>query len=80
MNNHDDWLRSILTKIDERQDKQAELLATLNALMSEHMRRTDELEKDMKPVKEHVSFVNRAGKLLITTGGLLGALHSIGLF
>lgn len=38
-----------------------------------HVKRTDLLEKDLKPVKKHVDFVNMLAKLIVGLAAIAGA-------
>lgn len=72
----DEWNKRVETKLDT-------VVADLGAMkitsaeqhivLKEHIRRTELLEEDMKPIKKHVYRVDGALKLI----GLLGILASI---
>ncbi len=60
-----------LDKIEEKVDKILDQQSTMNATLvsqhvsiSEHIRRTNLLEAEVKPIKRHVDMVNGALKLL----------------
>lgn len=67
-----DTLERIFTKLEDIQKEQKgskEVQIKHQASLEEHMRRTELLEEELKPVKTHVEQVRGAGKLLglITT-------------
>lgn len=71
-----DKLDKILEKIDKVESHvggQAITLAKLTVSVEDHIRRTNLLEEDFKPVKKHVAMVEGALKFI----GLLGILATI---
>lgn len=72
-----------LDKIDERVDRIDVTLGKQEVHLEEHIRRTNILEgqikenevraeKDLAPIKKHVTLVNTVVKILIFLGGLAG--------
>lgn len=70
-------------KIDKIVDKLSDIDTTLakqEVNLSLHMKRSDALEAQIEPLKEHVANVSGAIKLLKTLGyvsGILGAIHTV---
>lgn len=75
-----EWLRIELRSIHERQQDMNHTLIENTASLKEHMRRTELLEADMKPIKSHVSLMNAAAKIGSIVMGVAIAAHEIGLF
>jgi hypothetical protein len=75
-----------LERIEAKTDRHTELLSEYNTTLvrltttvEHHVRRTDLLEADIKPIKAHVQFLNNTAKLIsLAVAGLL-ALRSLGL-
>lgn len=63
-----------IDKIDTRLDKIDVHLAVYNEQLTEHIRRTELLEEDLSPIKDHVSKVHGALKVIASTGILLSIL------
>ena len=74
-----DWIRLMLEKIDDRQDEQALTLARLTVSVEEHVKRTNLLESELKPIKKHIDFVGMAVKAGSALIGVLVGLKSLGL-
>ena len=53
------------------------MLAEMQKDLKYHIKRTDLLEAQVKPVVEHVSFVHRLSKLVITGLGIAAAIAAI---
>lgn len=71
---------SKLDKLDEKVDKTNDRLNSMDKTLvkqeenlKEHMRRTDLLEGDLKPIKKHVAVMNGAFKVL----GICGTIVAI---
>jgi hypothetical protein len=62
-----------LDKIVDTLGQQAVTLERLTVTVEDHVRRTNILEEDIKPIKKHVWMINGALKLI----GLLGLLSAI---
>jgi hypothetical protein len=62
-----------LDKIVDTLGQQAVTLERLTVTVEDHVRRTNILEEDIKPIKKHIWMVNGALKLL----GLIGILAAI---
>lgn len=62
-----------LDKIVDTLGQQAVTLERLTVTVEDHVRRTNILEEDIKPIKKHVWMVNGALKFI----GLLGILAAI---
>lgn len=69
-----------LIRMEGKQVDQAETLAKNTASLEDHIRRTELLEQDMKPIKRHVEIVNWTAKLGLTAVTVAEALHKMGLF
>lgn len=77
MNDDMDWIKAILAKIDDRQDSQASTLVRLTTTVEDHVRRTNLLEEDIKPIRAHVNFMTMGGKVLLGAITVIGFLRSI---
>ncbi len=62
-----------LDKIDQRINNVDVTLAAQHEVLKEHVRRTNLLEEQIKPIEKHVSMVNGAIKFI----GLLGVIAAI---
>lgn len=58
------WLVSKVENIDTKLDSVDKHLAVYNEQLKVHIKRSELLEKEMKPVKNHVEFVNFVAKLI----------------
>jgi uncharacterized protein (UPF0335 family) len=63
-----------LDKIDERLDKIDQHLAVYNAQLKEHIRRTEIIENEMKPIKAHVIGVQTFAKWVAGGVGIAVAI------
>lgn len=79
-NKINDLIIAKLDKLDERLDSQAETLIRNTVTLEDHVKRTNILEADMKPVKAHVNTVNLIAKIALGALALLQSLKSLGLF
>ncbi len=79
MSDEHKWLRDKLERMDERLDGMSQTLARNTVSLEEHVKRTNLLESDVKPIKAHVMLVNTLAK--IGSGGvaILVALKQLGL-
>lgn len=71
-----EWQSRVESKIDKMSDRQNDQAVTLERLtvsVEDHVKRTNLLEADIKPIKRHVAMVEGALKLL----GILGVLAAI---
>lgn len=66
-----------LDSIDKRLDKIDVHLAIYNEQLKEHIRRTNLLEQEMKPVQEHVIAIKGIGKGIAMLATSLGIILSI---
>lgn len=66
-----------LEDLDTRLDNMNVNLAEYNIQLKEHMRRTELLEEELKPVTRHVNMMHGAGKLLGITSIGLGVILTI---
>lgn len=69
-----------LDKIDGRLDALTVNLAENTASLKEHMRRTELLENQVKPIEAHVHLMNNAAKVASVLLGAVLAAKSLGLF
>jgi len=67
-----DRLHEKVDKIDKRLDKVDKHLAVYNNQLSIHIKRSEMLEDDMKPIKEHVHQIKGIFKFLSILGILAG--------
>lgn len=74
-----DWLINRLDKLNEKQDEMNSILIENTTSLKEHMRRTELLEEEIKPIKADIQFVNNVAKFVsIVMAGLI-TTHSLGL-
>lgn len=73
-------LEEKLDKMDDRLDSIDKTLAVNTVLLDEHIKRTNILEKEFKPVKNHVVFVNNLAKAVAALGSAAVVLHELGIF
>lgn len=66
-----------LDKIDERVDRIDVTMAKQEVVLEEHVRRTNILEDELKPIKKHVNMVNAVVKILVVVGSLVGFLATL---
>lgn len=67
----------ILEKINRRLDSIDINLANQGKDLEYHIKRTDMLQDEMKPIREHVTLVTTGSKLLIAAGAFLGFLAGV---
>ncbi len=75
-----DSIISKLDRLDERLDSVDKTLVKQESSLAEHIRRTELLEEDLKPVKRHIAHVEGAFKLvgaLSLVAGLLSLFKFI---
>ena len=82
MDNKDAPVR--LGRIEEKLDKVVEHITSIDVTLAkqhvslkEHMRRTELLEMDMRPVKAHVNAIHGVLKAIGLAATVLGALASV---
>lgn len=78
MSNERIW--RMLERMDERLDAMNIILAANTKSLEEHMRRTELLENEIRPIKSHVSLINAGAKILSVVLTLALAAKSLGLF
>lgn len=71
-----DKLDKIEAKVDKIIEKVEDInvtLASQHEVLKEHIRRTELIEEDMKPIKKHVTIVNALMKVLglLISGGII---------
>lgn len=69
-----------LDRIEERLDKIDTTLVKNTISLEEHIRRTNLIEEELKPIKSHVSFVNALTKIIAGALSLLLAMKQLGIF
>lgn len=74
------WLKDALEKIENRQHQHTETLTRLTVTVEEHVKRTNILEEEIKPLKAHVQLMNTAAKVLSIAGTIALTAHSLGIF
>ena len=77
-----DKIENKVDKLDTRLDRVDITLAKQEEQLAEHIRRTNLLEEQMKPVEDHVKHMSGALKLFgvisIVSGGILAVLKLLG--
>lgn len=74
----DKRLERMEQKMDDQNDHLASIDITLSAqhaVLKEHIRRTEALEKDIKPIKRHVYMVQGAAALITLMGIIAGIIE-----
>jgi len=66
-----------LDTLDGRVDNIDVTMAKQSVILDEHVRRTNILEEELRPIKKHVGMVNAIVKILIGVGGLVGFLATL---
>jgi len=74
---NEDLLLSKIDKLDDRLDKIDIHLAEYNTQLKIHIKRTEILEQDVKPISEHVSMMKGAGKLIGIIGMTAAAILTL---
>lgn len=74
-----DKLDSKVDRLDGRLDSVDKTLAVNTEQLAGHMRRTELLEADLKPIKKHVGHVEGGMKLLGVVAVIVGILKAAGL-
>lgn len=69
-----------LDRVEIKQSEQAVVLAKNTVIMDEHIRRTNLLEAEIRPIKTHVQVINWVAKIGLVLIGLAETLHRLGLF
>lgn len=72
-----DGMNAKLDKLDSRLDNVDITLVKQHAQLEEHIRRTNLLESEVKPIKEHVSNLRGIGKLIAILGSIVGLILSL---
>lgn len=72
-----DKLESKIDKIDERLDKIDVHLATYNEQLKIHIKRSETLEEELKPIKSHVGLMNSLAKIIVFIGILAGIYSAL---
>lgn len=67
-------------KVDEKLDIIDNHMGVYNQQLKEHMRRTELLEEELKPIVKHVSMVQGALTVLTSSGIILGIIKLIDYF
>ena len=75
MDNHINKLEVKIDKIDERLDKIDVHLATYNEQLKIHIKRSETLEEELKPIKSHVGLMNSLAKIIVFLG-ILASIYS----
>lgn len=77
---NDDRLYNTLEKMDQRLDNVDITLAKQSVVLEQHVKRTNLLEDEIRPIKKHVDRVNAIMWLMSGILTLLLAAKSLGLF
>jgi hypothetical protein len=75
-----DRLIAVLEKIEARLDTLDVTMVKNTMSLEEHIKRTNLLEEDFKPVKKHVELVNTASKIVSGVVGAAIVAKQLGLF
>ena len=73
MKNNIQFLHDLMAKIDGRLDDIYEVQVKQEASLAEHIRRTELIEEELKPIRRHVYAIQGVGALL----GVLALFASI---
>lgn len=73
----DDRILDKLDRIEAIQTKQEVHLGKLTVSVEEHVKRTNLLEEDVRPIKKHVAMVEGALKLIALAGILATIVEAI---
>lgn len=73
-------LKDQLDRMESRLDAIDVTLAKNTVILDEHIRRTEIIEEEMKPVKDHVKLMNFGAKIGSAVLALLLAAKQLGLF
>ena len=68
---------SMLEIMDKRLDSIDITLAKQAKDLEYHIKRTDLLQDDMKPIKEHVTLVTTGVKILVSMGAIIGFVAGV---
>lgn len=71
-----DYLHDLVAKIDARLDDMAETLTKHDVNLETHMKRSDMLEQELKPIRKHVYMVQGVGAF-ISLLALLAAIYEV---
>jgi hypothetical protein len=66
-----------IEKLDERLDTIDKHLAIYNEQLKIHIKRSETLEQEFKPVHIHVQYVNAGVKIILGVSFLLGVLATV---
>lgn len=70
-------LREFLEKMDAQIDKMSISIAEIKKDLNYHIKRTDLLEEEIKPVKKHVVAVNTLFKAALILLGAIGTIAGV---
>jgi endonuclease III len=76
----DERLYKQLDRIEERLDGSEKILERNTLSLEEHIKRTNLLEEEFKPVKRHVEFMNAVAKVVSVAAGAAMMAKGLGLF
>ena len=66
-----------MDRIEDRLNSIDKHLAVYNEQLKYHIKRTDLLEEDLKPIKSHVVLMNNIAKIVIFLGVLAAIYHNL---
>ena len=72
-----DELKKDIKDIKDTLHGQSKELTKYNILLEEHIRRTNIIEDELEPIKNHVNFVHTLGKLVIAAVTVAASISSI---
>lgn len=70
-------LQDLLVRINDRLNKINTTLTEVKSDLKYHIKRTDMLEDEMKPVKKHILIVNTLCKLSLIILGAIGTIAGV---
>jgi len=77
MNKHEDKLEAKIDKISKEISKINITLAKQHVTLDEHIKRTELLEKRVKPIEDIITAIHTSSKLTSYVMGLIGFLASL---
>ena len=80
MNDDNERKANQLDRIEIRLDSIDVTLVKNTISLDEHIKRTNLLEEELKPVKAHVNLMNAMAKIVAAGGTILLGLKQLGLF
>lgn len=76
----DERIYKQLDRIESRLDSADKMLERNTVSLEEHIKRTNLLEEEFKPVKRHVELMNAVAKVISVAAGAAAFAKGLGLF